>query len=133
MPNAVDLSDEIQKIISHAAMICKRAKVNTKLSAYDPDPMSLDAYKKSDSWEYPQQGNTWKQAIMNEIDNLKKFDVFKIRPLSSVPSGTKIFSIVTGYLTKITKASTPDHEEVDKQKCRMCLGGHKAIESVHYN
>ena len=59
--------------------------------------------------------------------------MFKIRPLSSVPSGTQIFSIVTGYLTKRTKASTPDHEEVDTQKCRMCLGGHNAIESVHYN
>jgi len=70
---------------------------------------------------------------MNEIENLKIFDVFKITPLSSVPSGTKIFSIVTGYLTKRTKASTPEHEEVDKRKCRMCLGGHKAIEGVHYN
>jgi len=67
------------------------------------------------------------------IDNLKKFDVFKITPLSSVTSGTKIFSIVTGYLTKRTKARNPEHEEVDKQKCRICLGGHKAIEGVHYN
>ena len=131
MPNAVDLSDEIQGMISHAAMMSKRAKVNAKLSAYDPDPMSLDACKKSVNWEYPRQGNSWKQAIMNEIENLKKFDVFKIIPLSSVPSGAKIFSIVTGYLTKRTKASTPEHEEVDKRKCRMCLGGHKAIEGVH--
>jgi len=114
MPNAVDLSDEIQGMISHTAMMSKRAKVNAKLSAYDPDPMSLDACKKSVAWEYPRQGNSWKQAIMNEIDDLKKFDVFKIIPLSSVPSGTKIFSIVTGNLTKRTKASTPEHEEVDK-------------------
>ena len=40
MPNAVDLSDEIQGMISHAAMMSKHAKVNAKLSAYDPDPMS---------------------------------------------------------------------------------------------
>ena len=66
-PNAVDLSDEIQGMISHAAMMSKRAKVNAKLSAYDPDPMSLDACKKSVNWEYPRQGNSWKQAIMNEI------------------------------------------------------------------
>jgi len=70
---------------------------------------------------------------MNEIENLKKFDVFKIKPLSSVASGTKIFSIMTGYLTKRTKTSTPEHEEVDNRKCRMCLGGHKAIEGVRYN
>jgi len=71
---------------------------------------------------------------MHEIDNLKKF-VFKIIPLSSVPSGMKIFSIVTGYLTKITKASTGtrEHERADKRKCRMCLGGHKVIEGVHLN
>jgi len=47
------------------------------------------------------------------IDNLNKFDVFKIIPLSSVPSGTKTFSIVTGYLTKRTKASTPGHESAE--------------------
>ena len=71
MPNAVDLSDEIQGMISHAAMMCQRAKVNSKLSAHDPDPVSLDAYKKSVNWEYPRQGNSWKQAIINEIENLK--------------------------------------------------------------
>jgi len=53
---------------------------------------------------------------MNEIDNMKKFCVFKIIPLSSVPSGTKIFSIVTGCLTKRMQARTPEHEEVDKRK-----------------
>jgi len=40
MPNADDLSDEIQGMISHAAMMSMRAKVNAKLSTYDPDPMS---------------------------------------------------------------------------------------------
>jgi len=70
MPNAVDPSDEIQGMISHAAMMSKRAKVNAKLSAHDPDPMSLDACKKSVNWEYPRQGNSWKQAIMNKIEEV---------------------------------------------------------------
>jgi len=109
-------------------MMSKRAKVNAKLSAYDPAPMSLDARKKLNNLENPKQGNSWKQAIMNKIDNLKKFDVFQL----SVPSWTKIFSIVTGCRTKRTKMSAPEHE-VDKRKCRMCLGGHRAIEGVHYN
>ena len=68
---------------------------------------------------------------MNEVENLKKFDVFRIISLSSVPSGAKIFSIVTGYLTTRTKVNTPEHEEVDKRKGRMCLDGHKVIEGVH--
>jgi len=72
---------------------------------------------------------------MKKIYNLRQFDVFQIKiiPLSSFPSGTKIFPIVTGYLTKRTKASSLEHEEVDKRKYRMCLGGHKAIKGVHYN
>jgi len=130
MPNAVDLSDEIQGMISHAAMMSKRAKVNAELSAYDPDPMSLASCKKSNNWENPKQGNSWKQAIMNEIGNLKKFDVFKIIPLSG--DGTKIFSIVIGYLTKRTKTSTPEHEDVDKRKCRMCLGGHRPMMMIAF-
>jgi len=47
MPNVVDLSDEISGIMSHAAMMSKHAKVNAKLSADDPDPISIDACKKS--------------------------------------------------------------------------------------
>jgi len=119
-------------MISHAAMMSKRAKLNVKWSAYDPDPMSLDACNKSNNWENPEQGNLWKQEIMNKIDNLNKFDVFKIIPMSNVPSGTKIFPIVTGYLIKRTKTSTPKHEDVDKRKCRKCPGGHRASEGVHY-
>jgi len=53
MPNALDLPDQVQGTISHAAMMSKRAKVIEKLSAYDLDPMSLDACKKSNSWESP--------------------------------------------------------------------------------
>jgi len=49
MPKSVDLPDEIQGMISRAAMMSKRANVNSKLSAYDPDPMSRDACKKSDN------------------------------------------------------------------------------------
>ena len=67
-------------MISHVVMMSKRAKVNAKLSAYDPDLMSLDACKKLNNWENSKQSNSWKQAIMNDIDNLK-FDLFKIIPL----------------------------------------------------
>ena len=97
-PNAIDLSDEIQEMMNHVAMMSKSAKVNAKSSAYDPDSMSLDACKKPDNWENPKQGNLWKQAIMKEIENLKNFDVFTIISLSSVrerPSGTNVFLIVT--------------------------------------
>ena len=52
MPDAIDLSEEIRGIISHAPIMSKRAKGNAKLSAYDPDPMSLDACTKSDKWLY---------------------------------------------------------------------------------
>ena len=93
MPNAVDLSGVIRGMISYAAMMSKRSKVNAKLSAYyDPDPMSLDVCKKSNNWEYPKQGNSWKQAIMNKIDNLKKFDVFQVKILLCRVSLDKDFS-----------------------------------------
>jgi len=133
MPNTVDLSDEIQAMISHAPLLSKLAEANGKLSTNDPDPVSLDACKKLVNWEYPRKRSSWKQAIMNEIENLKKFDVCKIIPLSSVPSGAKILLIVTGHFIKRTKAGTLEHEEVDKRKCGMCLGSRKAIKGVHYN
>ena len=75
MPNAVNLSDEIQNMNSHAAMLSKQHKTNPKMSAYTLDPISVEECKKSEDWSAPQQGNSWKQTIMSKIDNLVKFKV----------------------------------------------------------
>jgi len=48
MPNAVNLSDEIQGMNSHAAMLSKRHKTNSKMSAYALDPISVEERKKSE-------------------------------------------------------------------------------------
>jgi len=69
---------------------------------------------------------------MSKIDNLLKFKVFNIISLSDVPFGSKIFPIISTFLTKRTKESTPEQEEIEKCKTRMCLGGHLAIECVHH-
>jgi len=50
MPNAVNLSDEIQGMNSHAAMSSKRQKTNSKMSTYALDPISVEGCKKSEDW-----------------------------------------------------------------------------------
>jgi len=132
MPNAVNLSDEIQNMNSHAAMLSKQHKTNPKMSAYTLDPISVEECKKSEDWSAPQQGNSWKQTIMSKIDNLLKFKVFNTISLSDVPFSSKIFPIICTFLTKRTKESSLEQEETERRKARMCLGGHLAIEGVHY-
>jgi len=117
MSNTVDLSDVIQEMISHAAMMSKRAKVNANSSAYDPDPMSLDACKKPDNWEYPKQRNSWKQ----EIDNLKKFDV--IIPLSSVPSDEDFLDRDRMSLLEEPRQALPNTEKWTNESAECVLAG----------
>ena len=84
MPNAVDLSNEIQGMISHAAMmkgVRKWSKIE-RLWSWRDVTGCMQAIN-------PKHDNSWKQAIMNEIDNLKKFNVFKIIPLSSVVQASR--------------------------------------------
>ena len=112
-------------------MICKRTQVNTKLSAYDPDPMSLDANKKSDSWEYPQQGNSWKQAIMNEIENLKKFDLFKIIPLFL--QERRFSRLLQDILPKERRQALPNTKKLTNGSAGCALAVTRRLEGVHYN
>jgi len=69
---------------------------------------------------------------MSEIANLLKSKVFNIISLSDLPFGSKIFPIISTFLTKRTKESNPEQEELEKRKAWICLGGHLAIEGVHY-
>ena len=131
MPDVVTNQDPIQSMTSYASMIGARSKA-TKMSAYKPDPMTVDECKKSPEWEVAREGNSWKEAILNEIGNLRKYNVFDIIKLEDVPSGAQIFQIIINFLTKRTKDSTPDCECIDKRKCRICFGGHHMTAGVHY-
>jgi len=102
-PNAVNVSDEIQGMDSHATMSSKRHKTNSKMSAYALDPISVEECKKSEDWSASQQGIFWKQAIISEIDNMLKFKVLNIISLSIVPFGSKIFPIILAALLLIYK------------------------------
>ena len=131
MPDAVDLDNEIQGMLSWFAMAANKKK-NVKMSAYPPDPLNIPECQSSDNWSNPTQGNSWYDAIMSEIGNLRKFNVFEVIPISSLPSGKRLFSIVISFVTKRTKDSTPEKEVIDKRKCRICFGGHHMQAGVHF-
>jgi hypothetical protein len=82
-----------------------------------------DECLRSKNWETPKAGNSWKDAILNEIGNLMKFKVFDVISWQDVPTGEREWQIVVNFLTKRTKDSTPERECIDKRKCRVCLGG----------
>jgi hypothetical protein len=72
MPDVVNTDNPIQGMLSHAAMMSSRKKTQ-RLSAYEADPITMDDCFKSKNWETPEAGNSWKEAILNEIGNLLKF------------------------------------------------------------
>jgi hypothetical protein len=131
MPDAVDLENDIQGMLSWAVMAANKKK-NIKMSAYPPDPLNIPECQSSENWSNPTQGNSWYEAIMSEIGNLRKFNVFEVIPLSSLPTGKRLFSIVISFVTKRTKDSTPEKEVIDKRKCRICFGGHHMQAGVHF-
>ena len=83
MPDVVDTDNLIQGMLSHAAMMSSRKKAQ-KLSAYEADPVTVDDCTKSKNWETPEAGNSWKEAILNEIGNLLNFKVFDVIAWSEV-------------------------------------------------
>ena len=131
MPDVVDIDNPIQGMLSHAAMMSSKKKIH-RLSAYEPDPITVDDCSRSINWETPEAGNSWKDAILNEIGNLRKFKVFDVISWENVPTGERVWQIVVNFLTKRTKDSTPEHECVDKRKCRICFGGHHMTAGVHF-
>ena len=131
MPDVVNTDDPIQGMLSHAAMMSSRKKAQ-KLSAYEQDPITVDDCIKSKNWETPEAGNSWKEAILNEIGNLLNFKVFDVIAWEDVPSTERVWQIVVNFLTKRTKDSTPELERIDKRKCRICFGGHHMTAGVHF-
>ena len=73
MPNAGDLSDEIQGMVSYAAMISERAKVNAKLSAYDPNLVGLGEGEMMDASRVPASGEAPKKRMFKPcVHNIRK-------------------------------------------------------------
>jgi hypothetical protein len=85
MPDVVDTNNLIQGMLSYAAMMSSRKKAQ-RLSAYVADPITVDDCIKSKNWETPEAGNSWKEAILNEIGNLLNFKVFDVVAWEDVPS-----------------------------------------------
>jgi hypothetical protein len=118
-------------MLSHEALMSSKKKAQ-KLSAYEADPITVDDCLRSENWETPKAGNSWKEAILNEIGNLMKFKVFDVISWQDVPTGERVWQIVVNFLTKRTKDSTPERECIDKRKCRVCFGGHHMSAGVHF-
>jgi hypothetical protein len=92
----------------------------------------VDDCIKSKNWETPEVGNSWKEAILNEIGNLLNFKVFDVVEWEDVSSTERVWQIVVNFLTKRTKESTPELECIDKRKCRVCFKGHHMTAGVHF-
>jgi hypothetical protein len=89
MPNVVETDNPIQGMLSHASMMSSRKKAQ-KLSAYEGDPITVEDCIHSKNWETPITGNSWKDAILNEIGNLMKFKVFEVIGWKDVPTGERV-------------------------------------------
>jgi hypothetical protein len=79
-------------------MMSSRKKAQ-KLSAYEADPITVEDCIRSKNWETPINGNSWKDAILNEIGNLMKFKVFEVIGWQDVPTGERVWQIVVNFLT----------------------------------
>jgi hypothetical protein len=75
MPDVVETGNPIQGMLSHAAIMSSKKRAQ-KLSAYEADPITVDDCLRAKNWETPKAGNSWKDAIINEMGNLMKFNFF---------------------------------------------------------
>lgn len=61
----------------------------------------------------------WLNAILDEVESLKRLEVFELVKRSDVPSGTKILGLLTILKTKYKQ----DEDKIDKHKARICANG----------
>ena len=53
-------------------------------------------------------GNSWKEAILNEIGILLNFKVFDVISWEEVPTSERVWQIVVNLFTKRTNDNTPN-------------------------
>ena len=63
MPDVVETDNPIQGMLSNAAMLSSKKKAQ-RLSAYEPDPITVEDCLNSKNWDSPKAGNSWKDAIL---------------------------------------------------------------------
>ncbi len=129
MPDVVNTADPIQGMLSHAAMMSSGRRLKDLVLMRQ---ITEDDCIKSTNWKTPEAGNSWKEAILNEIGNLLNLKVFDVVAWEDVPSTEHVWQIVVNFLTKRTKDSTPERECIDKRKCRVCFGGYHMTAGVHF-
>lgn len=128
MPQVITSDIDIGLIIAQAC------RIKNKVSAYAPDPFSIDKCMSSPNWQKSSNGeNTWWQSILTEIANFKNNNVYTIVPKRTVTErGHTIFPTLINFLTKRTKESTPEREMIDKRKCRIVFAGNRCIPGRDY-
>ena len=128
----VDVQTQQSRINTEMLIHAHMAR-NSKLkkSAYALDPQSIPGCQRSENWESPAQGNSWKASILTEVNNLIKYGVYVVVDASEARD-KKIFPSLINFLTKRTKDSTPESEKIDKRKTRICFGGHRCVLGEDY-
>jgi len=130
----------LSKMVSHAAMISKRAKVNAKLSAYDPEPMSLHARNRSTGRTQNKAIRGSKQSWMN-LTSCKSLTCLTSFLCRASCQGRNFFDCdrIHHKKNKSKHSRTWRRGQTKmqnvywraqgnwKRKCRMCIGGQREI------
>ena len=85
--------------------------------------MSLCACKKSDNWEYPKQGNSWRQAIMNELSTWTSWTCLRSYLCRVSLQGRKISRSWQDILPKERRQALPDTKKWTKESAECVLVG----------
>jgi len=62
---------------------CKTKHFGPKSSAYDLNLLSIAQCKKSKYWSNPEQGNSWYESILTEVQTLLRFKVYTVVNLAT--------------------------------------------------
>ena len=105
MPNVqIDWERSKQNMTDKITAYAVRTR-DGKKTAYDPDPKSIDQCKSSPNWKDPEQGNSWWESILTEIENFRRYGVFTVEDADAV-AGEKIYPSVINFVTKRTSSNS---------------------------
>lgn len=111
-------ADELNRVMTTLSAIKEESDLDT-----DPDtPRTLEEAQRSTDWKQ------WKNSYQDEIDSLKKMNVWELVPRENIPPGQKIFKGRPVFTIK-----RDENGKVTRWKTRHVLQGYTMVQGRDYD
>jgi len=109
---------------------CKTKHFGPKSSAYDLNLLSIAQCKKSKYWSNPEQGNSWYESILTEVQTLLRFKVYTVVEKTAA-DGHNIFRMLVRKIPHLRLKSLTNEKQESCSEATDVLQGATSVDWTH--